>query len=128
MERLRPREPALPARFAIIVLRRRTPAAIRTTARAPLVVADLFEPRRVRLRTAVASPCRPAECPSPGETAQTAWRLRSGWRRTPPPPAEANDGRDQYRHRSSSPNRSARAPRPQSGDAPPSLTMRRRRG
>src|SRR5216683_7187800 len=72
---------------SIIVVRQRMPAAVLTAGRAQLAAVGLFGPRRVRPRTLAVSPCRPGWSPSPGETAQTVWRPRSGWWRTPPLPA-----------------------------------------
>src|SRR6266581_8462223 len=69
-------------RRSVIVVRQRMLSAVPIAGRAQLAIAVLFEPQRVRLRTDAASPYRPGWCPSPGETAQTAWRLRSGWQRT----------------------------------------------
>src|SRR6201747_1570052 len=100
----------LARRRAIIVLRQRIPAAALSTGPAQLAVTGLFRPRRARPRTVAAPPSRPESYPSRGETAQTAWRLRSGWLRTPPLPAGADGVRDRHRRRSSLPNQSARAP------------------
>src|SRR5713226_4188361 len=44
---------------AIIVVRRRMPAAVPTAGRAQLAGVGLFAPRRGRPRTVAASPCRP---------------------------------------------------------------------
>ena len=112
---------------AITVVRRRMPAAALSADRARRAATGLFGPRRAHPRTVVALPCRPGWYPSPDARPQTAWRLRSGSRQTPPLPAASDGGRARHRRRSSKLNRSARAADPQLRDARPIRTARRQR-
>jgi len=74
---------------AINVARQRSSVAALLRDRVQRRATDPFERQRGHPRTAAASPCRPRRSPSPDARSQTAWRLQSGFRQTPPSPVEA---------------------------------------